>query len=496
MKSIILARVSTDDQNTDPQMARAIEYRDRNDKLEKWLEFEFDESSTIDQRKKFQVVVEEIKKSKEPVALIVETIDRLQRGFTESVLLEEYRKSGKLDLHFIRENLVLNKDSNSADLLRWDMGVMFARSYVLQLSDNVKRTRQRQLENGQWPHNAPIGYINTGVDDEVRDIVPDDDRAHLIVYAFEKYAAGGYSLQMLAKDLQAKGLNNRISGKLVGKAQLDLILKNPFYYGVMVCKDQHYPHKYKPLIPKSLYDKCVEVRMGRSKSKYKYAGKPFAFRGLIKCGYCGCSVCSDRKKDKYTYLNCNQYKGKCGSIRIREEVVTEQILNIFKSFRIPEDAKKRVLDKMNVSFIHEREFYKKSSDDIVREIREIDQKIDEMYQDKLCRRITAEQYDKYVIESKAKQDDLNSQLKDHIKADKTFLLTSSMIMELANRAPELYQNSKEDQKRRLVDFLLSNLRLEGKKLMWDYKKPFGFMALCTTHQEWLRRSDSNRQHPR
>lgn len=495
MKSIILARVSKDDQHTEPQLANAIEYRNRRNGLEKWLEFEFDESSTKDKRKKYDLVIDEIKKSKEPVALIVDTIDRLQRGFRESVILEEYRKSGQLEIHFIRENLVLNKDSNSADLLRWDMGVMFARSYVLQLSDNVKRKRRNQIENGQWPQEAPIGYKNVGLPDDDKDIVPDESRAYLIVEAFEQYASGGRSVATILKDLTAKGLVSKRSHKPLKPSHLDDILKNPFYYGQMIIKGQIYPHKYKPLISKSLFDKCQDIRAGRTKIKYKYAGKPFAFRGLIKCEYCGCTISADTKTKKsgkkYTYLSCTQYKGKCGSERMRDTVVTDQILKAFKSFELPRDVIDKVNSQLNDCFKNEREFYKQSSDSIMKQIKNIDRKIEIMYQDRLDGRITTADYDRFVMKEKEKQKDLNDQLKDHIKADETFLITVSYIMELANRATELYQSSEVEEKRQLVDFLLSNLRLKGKKLLYDYKKPFNMMALCHKTSNWQGYEESN-----
>lgn len=66
-------------------------------------------------------------------------------------MLDELRKKEMIELHFYRENLVLNRDSNSADLLRWDMGVMFARSYVLQLRDNVKRRIDDKVAHGIFP---------------------------------------------------------------------------------------------------------------------------------------------------------------------------------------------------------------------------------------------------------------------------------------------------------------------------------------------------------
>jgi len=114
-----------------------------------------------------------------------------------------------------------------------------------------------------------------------------------------------------------------------------------------------------------------------------------------------------------------------------------------------------------------------------------------MYQDRLDGRITTDNYDRFVVNEKKKQADLGDQLKDHFAADKTFLITVSSIMELANRATELYQSSEVEEKRQLVDFLLSNLRLKGKKLLYDYKKPFNMMALCTKTSNWQALEESN-----
>ena len=206
MKAIILARVSTEEQMNEgqsipAQLARAREYAKRKE-LKVYREFQFDESSIKDQRAKFEEIVEEIKKTKEPVALIVETVDRLQRSFKESVLLDEFRKQGKLEIHFIRENLVVHKDSNSSEIQRWDLAVFLAKSFVLQISDNVKRTHAYKIKNGEWIGKAPMGYVNVvGENSNDRDIIPDPARAHLIVKMFELYATDSYSIRTLTGEL-------------------------------------------------------------------------------------------------------------------------------------------------------------------------------------------------------------------------------------------------------------------------------------------------------
>ena len=142
MKAIILARVSSkeqEDNNSIPAQTRRLnEYAVRLG-LEIIDTYQLVESSTKANRTKFTEIIKRIKQSRQPIVLVTDTIDRLQRDFRESVLLDELRRKGKIELHFMREGLVINQQSNSADILRWDMGVMFAKSYVTQLSDNVKR---------------------------------------------------------------------------------------------------------------------------------------------------------------------------------------------------------------------------------------------------------------------------------------------------------------------------------------------------------------------
>ena len=76
-------------------------------------------------------------------------------------------------------------------------------------------------------------------------------------------------------------------------------------------------------------------------------------------------------------------------------------------------------------------------------------------------------------------------IEQYTKADKDFAITVTYLLDLASRAYELFQSSKVDQKRQLLNFVLSNLRLEGKKLLYDLKKPFDSMLVCAENKDWL-----------
>ena len=64
--------------------------------------------------------------------MVTDTVDRLQRSFRETPLFDELRKEGKLELHFLRENLIVSQHANSSQLMQMGHGCTLASSYVRQ----------------------------------------------------------------------------------------------------------------------------------------------------------------------------------------------------------------------------------------------------------------------------------------------------------------------------------------------------------------------------
>jgi site-specific DNA recombinase len=231
MKAIIFARVSSKEQeegqSIPSQVRRLTEYAIRKD-LQIENTFQITESSTKETRKQFDSVVSLIKKSKQPIALITDTVDRLQRSFRETPLLDELRRAGKLELHFFREGLILDKNSNSSQIIQWNIGVLFAESYVLQLSDNVKRSKEQSVRNGEWITKAPFGYKNVTLPTGKKIIEVDHANAPFVIKMFEMYATGIHSFQTVADEMNKLGMLNAV-GNPIGASRIEITLKNPFY---------------------------------------------------------------------------------------------------------------------------------------------------------------------------------------------------------------------------------------------------------------------------
>ncbi len=90
-----------------------------------------------------------------------------------------------------------------------------------------------------------------------------------------------------------------------------------------------------------------------------------------------------------------------------------------------------------------------------------------------------------VVDLKRKESDLIEQLQGHSKADEAFLISSSYVLELANKADELFEKSQDRQKNELLRFVLANASVEGEKLVYKLKTPFAGIVLCNETNDWL-----------
>lgn len=111
-------------------------------------------SSTRGERKKFMEMIDFAKKQKGTIAVVADSVDRVQRSFKDSVYLDELIRKEKIELHFFRENMIIGKDASASDHMGWDFSVLGAKSYVTQLSENVRRSIDYKIKkaNGMGQH--------------------------------------------------------------------------------------------------------------------------------------------------------------------------------------------------------------------------------------------------------------------------------------------------------------------------------------------------------
>jgi DNA invertase Pin-like site-specific DNA recombinase len=491
MKAIVLARVSTKEQeeghSIGAQRQRLADYCARKG-LNVIKTFELVESSTRGERREFTGMLDFAKAQGETVAIVADAVDRFQRSFKESVLIDELIRTEKVELHFYREGMVIGKGASSTDILRWDFSVMGAKSYVLNLSENVRRSLDYKRRNGEWGGTAPIGYLNARDANGRSTIVPDPERAFLVRMLFEDYAKGCHSISGdMVKKAKEWGLRNKTrKGGTLSAGQMHSILTNAFYHGEMVVKGKLYPHVYEPLISKELFDRCQEVRLNASRpTAVRYSEKPFVFRGLLKCAVSGRVVTSDVKKGRHVYLICRDLADPDKKLFVPEREVLEQVADVFRSIRVPETVLDALLAHLRASHEAENQFHKDAIAGLRRDYDQSRDRLATLLDLRLDKSITQDEYDRKARELKDRQVEIATRIEQHQEGEGRFVTTLESLISVASRAAELFERSEIEQKRQLIAFVFSNLRLRGKKLEYSLRSPFDLMVGRSDYAEWL-----------
>ncbi len=493
-KVVILVRVSSREQkegySIDAQLTRLRKYCEQKG-LEVIKEFVIVESSTRGEREKFYEMINFIKKQKETINLVCDKVDRLQRSFKEMPIIDELRRSGKLILHFFVEGQILDANSNSSQIMAYQMYIMMAESYTNSISDNVKRSFEKMRQEGKITGTAPIGYLNKNDGRGKTNIILDPDRAFLVKRIFEEYSTGLYSLKEIRKKTIEWNLKNKTkSNTYLSVSQIDKLLKNKFYYGVATYKGQDYKHIYPHIIDKDLFDKCDDVRNGRHRNRSNTTKTDFIFKGMIKCKNCGCTVTPELKKGKYVYLRPNSKLG-CTCKQINETVALKEVEKVLNSMEFPPKLLEKLNSILKNSIESKNEYSQAFLTKLSNDLKSIEKKLNRILDLFIDESITKTEYDKRKYELSVQKDNIESQIAKLNDANDDFEITVKYLLDVASRSYSLFKSSGIDVKRKILKLVFPNFYLDGQNLSYDIRKPFDLFIKGFNHPINLGRKDSN-----
>jgi site-specific DNA recombinase len=500
MKTLIFARVSSREQeeghSLDAQIQRCYEYAIQRD-FKVVEQFRVIESTLTQGRPEFAKMIDFITSQKEKIAILCYSVDRLQRDFDAQYLtLQDLIKKDKAEIHYVQTNFIEHKDMDSSDKFRKNLDVLLANDYRNKISDNVKRSVRKKLEEGTILGDSPLGYFNKkrmDIKKEKVEVYLDPERASLVRQIFEEYATGMYSMVEVRLLITNAGLRTK-KGNKVSVSHIENILKNTFYYGYMNYKDMLYKHVHPRLITKELFDECQRVRKGRRKTGYKRTQKPFVLKGLLKCIHCGCSYSPELKKKKYVYMRPTKSQGDCKVCHhMNETKILSQIEDVLKNMSIPkhilldiQDELKKCSDKEHKHLVSERTQLKAKMSGV-------DEKLKRARDLLLDLGITKDEYNEIKAELEIERHNIDVKLQSLSKADDSFNETLGIIFELASKAHELFKSSEIEEKRRIITILFPNLKMDSEKLVFNLRKPFDLFVKGANHPDWLGWLDSNQR---
>lgn len=438
----------------------------------------------------FQQLIQRFKLG-EANALLVAHIDRIARNEIEAG--EVIKLLGNGVIQEIRTPS--NTYASVNDLLHLGIEFLFAAEYSRRLSIRVKEGIQSKLLKGEYPKQAPIGYINKD-----GKIYPDPISSPLIQLLFEEFSTGQYSLKQITKLMYEQGLRTKQAGNKVVKSAIHRRLKDPVYYGMIRYNDQLYSGTHTPIISKALFDRVQVVLTGKARPKKQR--HEFLYRGYLTCEMCGCMLTASIKKGRYVYYYCTNGKGHCfqGRDYLTESGVQELLQGRFTSFALPETLAQASLQLYGEDLQRQTSSVETVRDSLAKEMESIGNKLSRLEDMLLDQRISEDRYDEKRKKLLNQEQTLTSQMK-HIKPvnPETTLEQLERIKYQAVHLGEMFADGDDEVRSDLLKSVLWNCTIEDKQIInTRYKKPFLYLEGLAKEPDievWRRRWDSNPRNP-
>ena len=186
----------------------------------------------------------------------------------------------------------------------------------------------------------------------------------------------------------------------------------------------------------------------------------------------------DIKKGKYVYYRCGGHS--CTNhCYTRQEVFEEKFALHLKSLAFDQEVLAWICQALKQSNADKHQFHQEAVDRLQAEYKRLENRINAMYVDKLDRKITDQFFDTMSREWRHEQSRLLDTIKEHQTASQIYINEGIMLLELAQNAHSLFVKQSAQEKRRLLDYLISNSVWDGAELTTAFKQPFDIIAKAT-----------------
>lgn len=396
--------------------------------------------------------------------VVIHKVDRSTRNFRDWADIDELIEQG-VDVHFANEHMDLRSDGGR---LAADIQMVFAVQYIRNLRQETLKGIHGRLKQGILPRAAPIGYLDCGAG---KPKAIDPVRGPIVRATFERYATGAVTLRMLTEEAEKAGLRNR-NGNPLPLQLIHKMLRNPFYAGVLrSSRFGVFPGAHVPLVTKATYDRVQAVLAGKFIRRTKR--HILRFRRLLHCKTCGRSLIGSERKG-FVYYRCSNIP--CPTTSVREDVVDEAIVELLTSIRMEECEAKAIEGELAEYDRKRIELQEARRASLTEALSALNARLTRLTDLLIDGRIDATAHEAKRTELLLEQKQLQADLADVEAGTATILEKARKIVGLAQSVENLYQTGDDDEKRRLLQTVLSDCTVTGKSLEFAVREPFAALA--------------------
>jgi site-specific DNA recombinase len=318
--AVIYQRVSTDEQKE-----HGFSLHDQESRLKKHCaqkgyniikQYSEDFSAKDFNRPAFKEFLNDLKNKRiKPDIFLVVRMDRFSRDMFKSLsMINDFQNWG-IGLECIENHIIIDTP---------EAMIPFVLNLVLPEVDNkrrglnTKRGMRQALKEGRWMWKAPVGYRN---DKANRVVVPNDETANLVQWAFETYSEGLFNANEVWRQVSLKGLK-------ISKQRFYDMLIDPFYIGkITINAYEDEPEItvdgiHQPLIAEDVFHRSKAIFLGKKKPyKTEVPSDELVLKGHLVCPDCNKRMTGSRSKGnggRYHYYHCQRKYGCHNSIPANE----------------------------------------------------------------------------------------------------------------------------------------------------------------------------------
>ncbi len=169
-------------------------------------------------------------------------------------------------------------------------------------------------------------------------------------------------------------------------------------------------------------------------------------------------------------------KDVCHTAYVRQEVFEEQFANALNRLHFDQAVLEWMVKALKHSNEDKQQFHNEAIERLKAEHARLDQRINTMYIDKLDGKISTAFFDAKSQEWRREQEKLLETIRSHQNANYVYIDEGIKLLELAQSAHNLFIRQTPAEKRRLLDYIISNSVWDGKSLAVEFKQPFDIIA--------------------
>lgn len=434
-------------------------------------------ASKSDERKTFRELIAYAKKNAAGLdGLLFYKVDRAARNLFDYVELE--RLESEYQVPFI--SVSQPTDSNPAGRMMRRTLANMASFYTEQQSIDVREGLARRVQEGWFVGKSPYGYKN--VRKNGRGIVEvDPATGPNIRRIFHLFAYNHLTLDSLAERLATDGIVFRPATTRFPRSTLHRILRDKTYIGELEFRGNWYPGKHEPLVDRDTWQR-VQVLLG----SHVYQSHEMTYAGeRIQCGHCGHPITGERKtkqtksgERQYVYYRCTYYNTEGHPrIRVTEAEFDRQVLAVFDRMRIDVDEIRewfrtvlvsQTKDAQQESLAQRAELQRQVSLAICQQ--------DRLLEMRLAGEVEADLFAKKQAELRDRLGNLKLQLEPLDRSHDETVDLAAKVFELSQTLRQQWLTADYAAKRRILEIVFLNCRLDDATLVPTIRKPFDVLA--------------------